>query len=230
MSPGYPIFLDVTQRLIVIVGGGAVASRKAQGVIAAGAANVRAVAPAFLSDFPQKVEKIIGNFAPIHLDNAGLVFAATDSSAVNQSVVDEARRRGILANRADIDDEDPADFLTPAVLRCGAITVAVSSKGLPALSANIRDMLAGSLTDDWANLADALGRVRLTIKSSNLPIARRREIFRALSSSQAATILATEGEAGLWAWAKKSFGDFLPILPESAKSSPVDNPSGGASA
>src|SRR5580698_5560697 len=106
MRQGYPILLDLSHRPVVIVGGGAVASRKAAGVLAAGARDVRAVAPKFVRDFPGELKKINEDFAPGHLDGAGLVFAATDSQGVNDTVVAEAQKRNILVGRADADEEE----------------------------------------------------------------------------------------------------------------------------
>jgi siroheme synthase-like protein len=217
MPHGYPIFLDVSDRLIVIVGGGAVASRKAVGVVAAGARHVRGVAPRFARDFPACVEKIAENFSPRHLDGASLVFAATDSTPTNDAVVAEARQRGIWVNRADADEEQSADFTTPALFRCGAITVAVSAAGSAALAATLRDILSGALTDSWVRLADALKILRPAIKSLGLPIARRREIFRALATADAAAALAQSGLSGLWTWAAAGFPDLpksLAVVPQ----------------
>src|SRR5208337_1081676 len=100
----------------------------------------------------------VGAFEPGELDGAQLVFAATDSTAVNDAVVAESRRRGILVQRADAEESDDvgADFVLPAILRCGPIVVAVSAGGSPALAAAIRDILAGSVTNDWVNLAEAM--------------------------------------------------------------------------
>src|SRR5690242_5848317 len=106
--------LDVTDRLVVIVGGGPVAARKAAGVLEAGATRVRCVAPAFDPAVPESVERVEETYEPRHLDGAGLVFAATDLPAVNDAVVRDARARGVLATRADSDEEDPGDFTVPA--------------------------------------------------------------------------------------------------------------------
>jgi siroheme synthase-like protein len=216
MRQGYPILLDLSRRPVVIIGGGAVASRKAAGVLAAGAQNVRAVAPKFAKDFPAEVTKITGDFSPEHLEGAGIVFAATDSPTVNDSVVAEAQKRNILVGRADADDDETADFVAPAVLRLGAVTVAVSASGSPALAAALRDQLSGALTDDWINLAGAMYLLRPAIKASGLPIARRREIFRTLATEEAA-IQNRAGIQELWAWIRKRF----PELPKLELNSPV---------
>ena len=208
----YPLFLDVSGRTVVIVGGGAVAARKAAGILAAGGKSVRAVAPKFVREFPQEVEKKVGNFEPADLDGAGLVFAATDSAAVNDAVVAEARKKSILVQRVDGEEsDDPADFISPAVLRCGPIVVAVSTGGSPALAAGLRDALAGAVTDDWVNLAEALKQLRPKIKATGLPITRRREIFRALATPDAAAALAAGGMAELGKWLRTKFTD-LPQL------------------
>lgn len=207
----YPILLDVSQRKIVIVGGGAVAARKAAALHAAGARSVRAVAPKFVREFPPEVERKTASFEPADLEGAELVFAATDSSAVNDAVVAEARKRHIWVQRGDGEEDEPGDFVSPALLRCGPILVAVSAGGSPALAAGLRDLLAGSITDEWVNLAAALQQLRPRIKASGLPIARRREIFRALASDEAAGQLQSGGFSGLCEWLGQKFADLPPL-------------------
>jgi siroheme synthase-like protein len=212
VSQVYPLFIDISRRTVVIVGGGAVAARKAAGVLAAGGKAVRAVAPKFVREFPAEVERKVANFEPRDLEGAELVFAATDSVIVNDAVVVEARRRGIWVQRADGEETDePGDFVSAAVLRCGPIVIAVSAGGSPALAAGLRDALAGSVTDEWVKLAEALKRIRPVIKNSGLAIARRREIFRALATSDAAAALKAGGMAGLGEWMRGKFAD-LPAI------------------
>ncbi len=213
----YPIFLDVSSRSIVIVGGGAVAARKASGLLAAGAKNLRAVAPKFVREFPADVPRKTAPFEPADLEGAEMVFAVTDTAAVNDAVVTEARKRGLLVQRADGEEtEEPGDFTTPATLRCGAIVLAVSAGGSPALAARLRDALAGTVTDEWVQLAEAMKTLRPWIKSSGLPIARRREIFRSLAGDEAAAALRSGGMAALEKWLAEKFKDIppLPVKPQ----------------
>src|SRR3954454_1471168 len=145
----YPILLDLTDRLVVIVGGGAVAVRKAAGVLDAGATRVRCVSPTFHPDLPAAVERVPEAYRPEHIESAGLVFAATDSAEVNDAVVRDASTRGIWVNRADADDGQPGDFTVPARLREGPVTVTVSAGGSPALAAAIRDGVAARWDPRW---------------------------------------------------------------------------------
>ena len=194
------MMLDVTDRLAVIVGGGAVAARKASGLIDCGATRVRCVSPAFDSAIPPAVERVEARYASNHLDGAGLVFAATDDAAVNEAVVRDARSRGLLVNRADSDDDAPGDFATPARLQEPAVTVTVSA-GSPALAVRIRDGIARRWDANWSRMAEAMQELRpLIVTRKELPARNRRDIFRDLSGDEAADVLAAGGVDALRAW------------------------------
>jgi len=75
VRPAYPILLDVSTRLCVIVGGGEVVARRATGLIDARASRVRVVSPERRAKFPDTVELVPERLDPAHLDDAGLVFA-----------------------------------------------------------------------------------------------------------------------------------------------------------
>jgi siroheme synthase-like protein len=184
----YPILLDVCQRLVVIVGGGNVAARKAKGLIDAGATRVRCVSPAFNDKLPRSVERVIAEYHPSYLDGAGLVFAATNSGDVNDAVVRDARARNVLVNRADADDEVAADFSSMAVHRSGSVMLGVSAAGNPALATLVRDELAAALDPAWGELADAMTTIRPLVLRSNVDPNDRRRIFVKLASRDAVDV------------------------------------------
>jgi precorrin-2 dehydrogenase/sirohydrochlorin ferrochelatase len=192
----YPILLDVSGKRIVIIGGGAVALRKAIKLIEAGAADITVVSPSFTDGFPDLVRCIKEAFRPQHLAGAEIVFAATDSPQVNELVIAEARRLKALACRSD---EEGGDFTVPAVLRKGAVTVAVSAES-PALAAAVRDKIAAGWDRRWTNMAEAMRILRPMVLESGLPPERRRELLRELASDAAMDKLATEGIEGLRKW------------------------------
>lgn len=199
MTQGYPLLLDVSSRLILIVGGGAVAVRKAQGLLAAGARHVRCVSPEFDTRMPGEIERIAEYFDESHLNGASLVFAATNSPDVNRQVVAAAQKRGLLVNRADGDDDRPGDFTVPAVHRHQAVNIAVWAGGSPALAAKIRDELAKQLDPALLQMAQAMEILRPLMKEK-MPPDRRREAFRELAGAQAISILSQRGADGLIAW------------------------------
>lgn len=198
----YPIMLDVGDRLVVIVGGGAVAARKARRLLQAGATRVCVVAPAFDPQMPEGIQRIQARYDPRYLDGARLVFAATDSPEVNAAVVRDAQARGAWANRADVDEENPGDFALPSSFEDGPIVVSVAS-GSPALSRRIRRDLAERIDPNWARFAAALEQLRPAVREDPaLSTEQRREILLRMSSDQALEAFVAGGIDGLIAHVK----------------------------
>ena len=163
----YPIFLNVAERRCVVIGGGAIAERKVEGLLAAGASV--AVISAGLSEGLE--ERARGGEIAVarrryrrgDLTGASLAFVAVDDARVSAAVAREGRRAGVWVNAAD----DPArcDFILPAVIRRGALVVAVSTGGAsPALTRAIREELEVYFTADYAALAEIVAEVRRELK------------------------------------------------------------------
>lgn len=209
MRHAYPIMLDVTDRQIVIVGGGAVAVRKAGGLLEAGATRVRCVSPVFDEAVPPAVERVEEAYESCHLDGAGLVFAATDLPAVNDAVVRDARARAIWVSRADAleEGEERGDFITPARFNMGGVIVGVAA-GSPALGVLIRNEIARRWDERWSKMAEAMRTLRpLLLKRRDLPAGGRQEMFRELATPEALDILAAQGVEGLTSWLAGRFPD-----------------------
>ncbi len=201
MPHNYPLLLDVSDRVIVIVGGGEVAVRKAQGLIAAGATRVRVVSPSVHEQMPASVERIAESYQREHLADAGLVFAATDEPAVNDVIVRDAKGMNILVCRADADDNNTGDFATPAMIRRGAVLVTVSTGGSPALAARLRDTIEKNIDARFIAMADLMQTLRPRIHAiESLAPSRRKEIFRALASDEALKMLESNGTDALHEW------------------------------
>lgn len=204
--------LDVTDRLVVIVGGGAVAVRKAQGVIEAGATRVRCVSPAFDPAMPESVERVESTYEAAHLDGAGLVFAATDLPAVNDAVVRDARARGVMVSRADADEETFGDFTVPARWRAGLVTLAVSAGGSPALAVTIRDGLIKRWDTRWTFLAEMMRALRPRLRNAgDIDPGTRRAILRDLASPEAVDVLKSGNENTLFEWLLRKHPEFSKI-------------------
>ncbi|WP_375487137.1 uroporphyrinogen-III C-methyltransferase [uncultured Jatrophihabitans sp.] len=140
---GYPLLLDITHRRVVVVGGGQVAARRAQGLVDAGA-EVVVVAPEVVDEL--RVDGVVvveRGFAPTDLDGAWLAVACTDVEAVNAAVAEAARARQIFCVRADAAAEGTAR--TPAVARLGEVTVAVNGGDDPGRARALRDAVAAAL-------------------------------------------------------------------------------------
>lgn len=137
----YPIFLDLTGRLAVVIGAGPVALRKVRGLLEADAV-VKVVSPRFHPEFEGlSVERIQREYQSGDLEGALLAFTATDQRQINDQVARDARARGILINVADARSE--CAFFVPARLRHEDLQIAVATAGSgPRRAAEVRDRIA----------------------------------------------------------------------------------------
>jgi siroheme synthase-like protein len=178
MTPFYPIYLDLRQRHVLIIGGGPIATGKAQGLIEAGA-HVRVVAPEVSAAIRQWHAEgaLIWHarmFEDADIDGQFMVIGATDDKALNARVYRLANAQQRVANA--VDDLDNCNFIAPAIARRGALQVAVSTSGAsPVLAKQIRDRIEHELlTEEAAELADFLGSWRPAVKEA-LPTYQRRQ-------------------------------------------------------
>jgi len=169
----YPVMLDLSARPCLVVGGGAVAERKVEGLVEAGA-RVTVVSPSLTHRLLRLARDARFRWRPreyVAGDAAGfvLVMVATDDRSVNPLVAAECRERGILINCAD----DPAccDFILPSVLKRGALTVAVSTGGAsPTMARLVREELEALLPGDVAALTDVMAEVRRTLREGGISL------------------------------------------------------------
>jgi siroheme synthase-like protein len=174
----YPIFLDLTDRRCVVVGGGAVASRKARKLLQA-QAEVVVISPEVSPELEGVATEVRRRpYEAGDLAGAYLVFTATDRREVNAAVAREARDLGIPVNVADRPDD--GDFALPSTLRRGRLQVAVSTGGAsPTLAREIRAGLEELFGPEWSGLVEELARAR---REGRAPEERvEREVSRCLS-------------------------------------------------
>ncbi|WP_046528284.1 uroporphyrinogen-III C-methyltransferase [Cellulomonas sp. FA1] len=143
MSPRHPLLLDVTGRLVVVVGGGPVAARRVRSLLTDGGA-VRVVAPALCEDLADlaaagAVTWLAREYAPGDLDGAWLVHTATGDPRTDATVSADAEAARTWCVRAD--DAASSTAWTPAVARAGDVTVAVSAGGDPRRALALRAAL-----------------------------------------------------------------------------------------
>jgi siroheme synthase-like protein len=167
----YPVVLQLTGRRCVVIGGGAVAERKVEGLIEAGA-NVTVISPALTARLQRLVEDGVivcerRAYQAGDLVGYQMAFVATENAQINAAVYEEGKRRAVWVNAAD----DPAhcDFILPSVLRRGALAVAVSTGGKsPALSRSIREGLEGHFSADYGSLVEIAAEVREELQRLSL--------------------------------------------------------------
>lgn len=145
----YPLTLtNLKGRVAVVVGGGVVGERKVRGLLAA-ALPVRLISPTATEQLQawahtRAIDWAQRPYRVGDLNDAGLIFAATDVRAVNQEIARAAHRQGLLVNVADMPTE--GNFHAPAVLRQDGLIIAVSTEaGRPRQATTARDRIAAFL-------------------------------------------------------------------------------------
>lgn len=162
----YPIFLDLDDVPVLVVGGGRIGARKAGALVAAGA-SVRLVAAEMGGEVDRAAMAEVREkpFDESDLDGMRLVVTATGDFDVDQTISSAARERNIWTNAAD----QPVDceWILPAIARAGRVTGAISTDGAsPALAGYLRDRLAEILDDRVAEIADLLAVERKAIQEA----------------------------------------------------------------
>ena len=180
----FPVFMDLHDQPVVLIGAGAVAERKARLLLKAGA-KLRVVArelnPAFqIWQANGSVELLAREYSSQQLRCARLVFAATADQALNRRVFEDAESLGIAVNV--VDDQARCRFISPAVVDRSPVQIAISTGGAsPVLARRIRSWIEAILPLGLGKVARAAGGVRELVKK-NIPLSRRRDFWEQVLS------------------------------------------------
>ncbi len=182
-----PIFLDVTGRRCLVIGGGEVAARKVPSLLEAGA-DVVVVSPSLvdaLADLARqgRIRHTKREYEAGDIAGAALVYAATDDARLHRRLYAEARGRAIPINVADV----PAlcTFITPAVLTRGSLTIAVSTEGAsPAMAKRIITRLERLFGPEYGLALEVLRAARHHLKSTEPDLRTRAAKLTALAASR----------------------------------------------
>lgn len=123
-APRFPLFVDLTGKKCVVVGGGNIGAHRAEVLLRYGA-EVVVVSPD--GEAPQGAQHVKRKFHPDDLNGAFLVTAATDDRQVNHTIYTLCRERGIFVSTAD--NRDECTFFFPAVRTGDGLSVGVVSDG-----------------------------------------------------------------------------------------------------
>ena len=182
----YPVFLDLDQARCLVIGGGTIAERKVEALLAAGG-EVTLVSPELTVAL--RALEVAGRLTvrqrPYQrgdLDTVSLVIAATDDPALQQQIAADAKQANILCNIVD----QPAlcSFIMPAVVQRGDLTIAVSTKGAsPALAKKIRQDLAEQFGSEYAVALRLLRLIRERLMHEPRSAEDRRRLLTGLAES-----------------------------------------------
>jgi siroheme synthase-like protein len=211
----YPVFLDLTGRPCFVIGGCAMAEEKVRGLIAAGA-RVTVISPDLTSGLAglaveANVDFIARRYRRGDLRTAFLVVVVSQAPPVVQAVWAETRGRNILVNT--LDNVPHCDFIAPAIVRRGDLTVAISTGGkAPVMAVRLRQKLEKELGPEHARFLELAGMLRAPLARLWPDFETRRALWYRLIDSDVLLLLRRGNEPAAFARIKEILG----ILPEPA--------------
>lgn len=159
----YPVNLNIKNRPCLVVGGGAVGTRKVNTLLECGG-RVTVVSP----DPTPQLKKLAAqgaiqlnerSYRSDDVDKQFLVIGATDDERLNRQISDDAERVNILCNIAD--RPEVCNFILPAIVRRGDLVITISTSGnSPALAKRLRLDLEKRFGDEYADFLRLMGAVR----------------------------------------------------------------------
>lgn len=196
MGGYYSVNLSLTNKKCLVVGGGKVAARKVQSLLAC-SANVYVVSPELTPLLiglanDNRIFYLPREYNYTDLLDCFLVISATDDVKTNQKVASDCMSKNILVNVVDC--PDLCNFFVPAVVQKGDLSISISTGGKsPMLARKIRAELAELYGDEYAELLSIMGELRKEITAKVSDAGIRREIYKKIVYSDILNLLA-EGE------------------------------------
>ena len=167
--PYYPVYLDIEERDVLIIGGGNVCARKAETMMKYGA-RVTIVSPDFTDEIEEWARQGVLElrrkpYEEPDLNGASIVIASTDDPCVNARIARDCRRRKIPVNVVDV--THLCEFIVPAIVESGSIQIAVSTGGKsPALARTLKEDLQKFVGPEYDEVNQVLGSLRSAAKKT----------------------------------------------------------------
>jgi precorrin-2 dehydrogenase len=210
--PCYPVFLDLRSRSCVVVGGGWLAAEKVRGLLAAEAA-VTVLAAEPIPDLHELAAAGLIRHRPRYyqpgdLEGVFLAIVCGQPVEIADAIRKEALERNVLLNT--VDDAARCDFLAPAVVRRGDLSIAISTGGrAPALAVRLRQRLEEEIGDEHARFLEMAGAVRAALAERVPDFAIRRDLWYRLVDSDVLHLLRSGHETA----AAERFREILGVAP-----------------
>lgn len=159
----YPISLDIAEKECLVVGGGAVGTRKVEMLLNCGA-FVSVVSEEFSEKLKNlnktaKLKLLSKEYSESDLNGKFLVIGATDNQKLNKKIGNDAKIKNMLCNIADL--PEVCNFILPSIVNRGDLTIAVSTSGKsPAFAKKLRKDLAEQFGEEYAVFLYLMGAIR----------------------------------------------------------------------
>ena len=212
--PHYPIFLNLKDQNVLVVGGGAVAERKIQNLLRYGC-RIYLASPHLTPHLNQlvaekKIHCVSHETLDKALDEAFMVIAATDDPGVNSGIASQAKERGLLINA--VDQPGDCNFIMPSIVQRGDLQIAISTAGRsPALAKRIRKEMEVAFGPEYALLIELMGLLRTRLLDQGNPSSENRVMFERLVNSNLLVLIKKGNVRGVKNTLKSILGKDFPI-------------------
>lgn len=182
----YPVFLDLSGKKVVVVGGGKVAQRKIETLLEYGAV-IYVISKDLTPELQERVKNgnimfLAHEFEEGYIEDAFLVIIATNDKMLNQRVSTLAKERNILVNTVDRPEE--CNFIVPSIVKRGDLLIAVSTSGKsPTLAKRIKEKLIDQFGKEYGDFLNMMGRIRKEVLLKDISEGERGRIFHELVDS-----------------------------------------------
>jgi len=200
----YPIFLELGSRRVVVIGGGAVAVRKVQALLTAGARVV--VVAERIDDMMTALcrgtdaELIKSKYSKNYLAGALLAIAATNNNDLNKQIYKDCQELEVICNVVDV--PELCDFFVPAVVKRGKLQIAIGTEGqCPAYAGHTRKKLEAIFTEKHGEFLAELEKLRQKIIQEVPDPADRKIVLGQLADDESFEYFAENGSAKWQAFA-----------------------------
>ncbi len=212
--PYFPIFLDIENQKVIIVGGGEVAERKIRNLLIYGC-RIYMISPHLTPHLQQLVAK--GKIRHVSYESLGtfmndalMVIVATDDPEVNSQIASQTKEHGLLVNV--VDQPGDCNFIMPSIVKRGDLQIAISTAGKsPALAKKIRKEMEVMFGPEYGSLIELLGIIRIKLLSRGQPSAKNKIIFQKLVDSNLLQLIKEGNWNGVRATIKSILGEDFPI-------------------
>jgi len=181
----YPVSLDIEGKSCLVVGGGAVGTRKVETLVRCGA-KVTVVSKAFTDELMSMATEAPITlaeraYAPSDMDGKFLVIVATDDQAFNTRVSEDAEKACKLCNVADY--PKACNFILPSIVQRGDMTLSISTSGKsPAFAKWMRRKLEAEFGEEYGEFLSLMGLIRQKLLAEAHEPEAHKPLFEALIS------------------------------------------------
>lgn len=180
----FPVFLNLKNKLCIVIGGGKVAERKVENLLTS-QAKVKVISPEVTLKLKKlaeegKIEWERRVYKKGDLDSAWLVIAATDNPEIQKEIFKEAEEKRIFCNVVDV--PELCSFIVPSTIRRGLLTIAISTSGVsPAVARRLREILEEIIGEEYVLYVELMKDLRKQILNLNLSPEEKEEKLQKLA-------------------------------------------------